>query len=100
MTTKTRLLRTLWQTFTQVLLRRRFVKRLPLGMELLEDRITPVGDWRYQAGGAAALTLRQEGGELQIVETDAPSVVHAAKPLADITGGVQIEGNGFDVNLT
>src|SRR5262249_10519340 len=92
--------RTIWASFLQALLRCKFMRRVRLGLELLEERITPVGDFRFQASGAGALTLRQAGGDLQIVDTDAPSVVQAAKPLSDITGGVRIEANGFNVNLT
>src|SRR5262245_20514269 len=90
--------RWLWEAFTRALRKR--PRRVPLGLEPLEDRVTPTGDLWYQAGGAEDLTLRRSGDDLQVVDTNRLSVVRASKPLGQITDGVRIEGNGFDVNLT
>src|SRR5262245_13715173 len=92
--------RTLWDRFKQALSRRKRAWRVPLGLELLEDRITPTGDLWFQASGAEALTLRLSGEDLQIIDTGDPSQVRASRPLSAITTGVRIEGNGYDVGLT
>src|SRR5262249_13812791 len=97
---KSRKPRTRWNAFTPALSRRKHPQRIRLGMEVLEDRLCLAGDLSYQAVAAGALTLRLSGGDLQIVDTANGSVVHASKPLGDITSGVHIDGAGFDVNLT
>src|SRR5262249_23609043 len=64
-------------------------------LERLEDRLAPSADpLLFQAVGAASLTLRQAAGEIQIVNTEAPSEVLASKALKDLAG-VRIEGNGY-----
>ena len=70
-----------------------------LGVEALEDRITPA-DLLYQAVGNTPLTLLLNGSDLQVVNTTLPSQVFASKALSAITTGVRIEGSGFNVNLT
>ena len=70
-----------------------------LAVELLEERLAPAGGLLYEATTAAPLTLRLTGNTLEVVNTNTSGVL-ASKALADITTGVRIEGDGFNVNLT
>ena len=70
-----------------------------LGVETLEDRITPA-DLVYSAIDHTPLTLLLNGANLQVVNTAIPSQVFASKALSAITTGVFIDGSGFNVNLT
>ncbi|MFO0878370.1 MAG: hypothetical protein U0840_13600 [Gemmataceae bacterium] len=68
-------------------------------LEKLEDRTLLASNLVYQAVADGQLTLRLEGGDLQLIDSEHPtSVVHSAR-LSDLTGNVLIQGNGFDVNL-
>src|SRR5262249_57036474 len=69
-----------------------------LQLEQLEDRITPAGSLLYQALDDTSLLLRLAGADLQIVNADAPSVLLASKALGDITDGVTVPGNGYNVD--
>ena len=69
-----------------------------LTTELLEDRRLLAADLLFQATGPGDLFLRLSDSDLQIV--DASSTVLVAKPLSEITEGIQIDGNSYDVQLT
>ncbi|NLX96068.1 MAG: hypothetical protein GXY83_07820, partial [Rhodopirellula sp.] len=69
-------------------------------MELLEDRFLLAGNLLFQATGPGTVMLRLSGGDVQIVDTATAATVLASKPLGEITEGVRIEGNTFDVYLT
>jgi hypothetical protein len=71
-----------------------------LAVELLENRLLPAGDLLFQATESVAVTLRLSEGTVQIADSSEPSTVLASKPLNEITAGVRIEGNTFDVHLT
>ena len=80
--------------------RRKSIHGRRLAVELLENRLLLTGDLLYQATEPVALTLRLSEGTVQIVDTSQPATVLASKPLNEITAGVRIEGNTFDVSLT
>ncbi len=84
--------------------KRRGIRKDPtrkrLTLEFLEDRRMMAGNLDYQAVASTPLTLRLASDDLQVVDSNNPSIVLASELLSDITGGVHIEGNSFDVNLT
>ncbi|HEX5104260.1 MAG TPA: hypothetical protein VFV87_10640, partial [Pirellulaceae bacterium] len=67
--------------------------------EALEERQMLAGDLVYEADNAAPLTLRLSGGTVEIINSNTSGVL-ASEALSDITTGVRIEGNEFDVRLT
>lgn len=69
-----------------------------LTAELLESRRLLTGDLFFQATGSGDLLLQLSGDTLQVVDTS--STVLASKSLDEITEGVLIEGNAYDVQLT
>jgi len=71
-----------------------------LAVEFLEDRRLLAADLVYQATESVALTLRLSEGTVQIVDTSQLTTVLASTPLNEITAGVRIDGNAFDVSLT
>src|SRR5262249_47200545 len=72
-----------------------------LSLEQLENRLAPsAASLVYAAADDTPLTLLKHGGDIQVVETEAPTVVLASRALADIAGGVRVEGNGHDLTLT
>src|SRR5262245_2179445 len=71
-----------------------------LTVETLEDRTLLDSSLSYQAVANTPLTLRQAGNELQVVDSTNNSVVLASELVANITGGVRIAGDHFDVALT
>jgi hypothetical protein len=76
-------------------------QRAALSLERLEDRIVLNADSLFfQALDSTPLTLRQSGVEIQIVKTQAPFEVLTSRPMAEISAGVRVEGNGHDVSLT
>lgn len=79
---------------------RRESARRGVALECLEDRRLLAGGLLFQANESLAVTLRLAEGTVQIVETSEPATILASKPLAEITAGVRIEGNAFDVSLT
>lgn len=79
---------------------RRESARRRVALEGLEDRRLLTGGLLFQATESLAVTLRLAGEVVEIVDTGHPSAVRASMPAADITSGVQVFGNGFDVDLT
>src|SRR6266704_1233402 len=76
-------------------------QRMPLvHAEVLEVRLMLSSSLVYDAVTSSALTLRQSGGELQIVDSANPSTVLAHETAGYVTDGVQIHGNQSDVILT
>src|SRR5262249_52895660 len=76
-------------------------RRMRLCLELLEERLAPAaGELLYQATGSMALLLRASGSNIQVVYADSPSTVLASRSLFEITDGIHIVGNGFNVGLT
>src|SRR3954468_24023463 len=82
----------------RVPIQRPFYKRLRV--EELEDRIAPAA-LNYKATDGTPLTLQLFGTAqlLQIVNSQTPTKVLASQSLANTTS-VQIDANGFNVQLT
>src|SRR5436190_17481482 len=75
--------------------------RVPLRhAEILEVRVLLSSTLTYQASANSTLTLTQSGSDLQLVDSAHPSTILAHETAGNITGGVQIFGNQFDVTLT
>src|SRR5262245_5402156 len=70
-----------------------------LAPESLEERLAPAGNLFYEAVSPAPLTLRLSGNTVEVVNTNTSGVL-ASKALSEISTGVLIEGDGFNVNLT
>lgn len=68
--------------------------------EVLEVRLMLSSSLVYEAATNGALTLRQSGDELQIVDSNQPATILAHEKLANISEGVQIVGKQSDVVLT
>src|SRR5262245_866632 len=98
------------QCVYRVTLRRRVRRRLlrtrhrplPVACEVLEDLTMLSSGLSFTAAADTPqnLTLRVDGTNVQVVDSANASRVLASESLANITNGVQISGNGFDVNLT
>ena len=83
-------------------LRSRGGRALPLAGEVLEERTLLSSSLVFTAGAASptSVTLRMDGTDVQVVDSANSSTVLASESLANITNGVQIAGNGFNVSLT
>ena len=89
--------------------RRKDVKRRPFqssssiiyhDIQRLEDRTLLSAAMLFQAIDATPLTLQVAETELQVVDTNSPETVLASAVLSELTAGVTIAGNGYDVDLT
>ncbi|MFO0939982.1 MAG: hypothetical protein U0930_04380 [Pirellulales bacterium] len=71
------------------------------GVEHLEGRLLmDASGLLYRATNDTPITLLVRSGQLEVVETAFPTQVFASSPLATLTQGAVIEGNGFDLRLT
>ena len=68
-------------------------------LENLEDRVL-LASLVYQAVDSTPLTLLQSGNKIEVVKTANPNSVLASTNLNQITGGVLVGANGFNVSLT
>ena len=70
--------------------------------EPLEPRILLAANLDFLASASTPqqLTLLADSTRVQIVASNDPSQVLASELLANITGGVRVAGNGFDLQLT
>jgi hypothetical protein len=93
-------IRKLFSPRTQRTIRKRRRRHARLCFEALEVRTLLDASLTYQAAADTPLTLRLAASELQIVDSTNPSTVFASESLANLTDGVLVEGNGFNVNLT
>src|SRR5262249_32984497 len=76
-------------------------RQMRLILERLEERLAPAaGQLLYPATRSMALLLRAAGSDIQVVYADSPSTVLASRSLLEITDGIRIVGNGYNVNLT
>ena len=70
-----------------------------VGVEPLELRILLSADLSYTAINNTSLTLGVWGDALQLRDTNNLKILVASELLTDITAGVNIDGNGFDIDL-